>query len=95
MFALDVGATFRGHGIGTALIEAVEDEARCNGLKRVNLKVALGNVDADCLDEWLRYRRCGEPVIDRWTRSVGDGDIKQGEISYWVMIRGLQGSSKG
>ena len=85
MFALDVGAVFRSQGIGTALIKAVENEARRKGLKSVNLEVALQNPDALRLYERLGYRRTGERVVDRWTRLADDGDVDQVEDLSWVM----------
>ncbi len=95
MFALDVGAVFRSQGIGTALIKAVENEARRKGLKSVNLEVALQNPDALRLYERLGYRRTGERVVDRWTRLADDGDVDQVEDLSWVMTKELRGSSEG
>jgi ribosomal protein S18 acetylase RimI-like enzyme len=62
LFALDVGLRFRGRGIGTALIEAVERRARRQGLRGVNLEVGVDNGDAIRLYERLGYRRRGSPV---------------------------------
>ena len=74
LFALDVGPTFRGQGVGTTLIKAVEEQARHQGLKGVNLEVSVENADAIRLYERLGYRRLGEPVVDH-------------EELLWIMVK--------
>ena len=87
MLALDVGRAFRRQGIGTALIEAIEAKARREGLRSVNLEVALDNHAALHLYEGLGYRRSGEPLVIRWTRLTGDGRCEQVEEHCWVMVK--------
>ena len=89
MLALDVGRAFRRQGVGTALIEAVEGNARLKGLRSVNLEVALDNSAALLLYEGLGYHRLGEPVVNRWTRLTDDGICEQVEEYSWVMVKKL------
>ena len=60
LFALDVDTRYQNLGVGTALIAAVEEEARQRGLNRVNLEVGVANDDARRLYERLGYVLCGE-----------------------------------
>ena len=87
MLALDVGRAFRRQGIGTALIEAVERKARCEGLRCVNLEVALDNHAALHLYEGLGYHCLDEPVVNRWTRLTDDGICEQVEEHSRVMVK--------
>ena len=94
MFALDVGPAFRRQGVGTALIEVVEEKARRDGLGRVNLEVAIGNSGALRLYEKLGYNRLGEPVVDRWEQQRDDGSSKQVEGHSWVMVKDVVAPSE-
>ena len=94
MFALDVGPAFRRQGVGTALIEAVEEMARLAGLGNVNLEVTVDNPGALRLYERLGYHRMGEPVTDRWERPTEGGNSEQIEEVSWVMIKSLGAPSK-
>jgi ribosomal protein S18 acetylase RimI-like enzyme len=76
MFSLNVGAAFRRKGVGTALMEAVEQRARERGHQTVNLEVAVGNVDAVRL-----YKRRGY-------RCLRDGEVVAGELS-WIMLKSV------
>ena len=89
MFALDVGPAFRRQGVGTALIEAVEEKARRDGLGRLNLEVAIDNSGALRLYEKLGYNRLGQPVVDCWMQLAEDGSRKQVEEYSWVMVKDL------
>lgn len=89
MLALDVGHAFRRQGVGTALIEAVEAKARREGLRSVNLEVALANDAALHLYEGLGYQCLGEPVVNRWTRLTKDGRCEEVEEHSWVMVNEL------
>lgn len=89
MLALDVGHEFRRQGVGTALVEAVEDKARHEGLRSVNLEVALDNDAALRLYEGLGYQRLGEPVVNRWTRLSEGGECEEVEERSWVMVKEL------
>ena len=87
--ALDVGHAFRRQGVGTALIEAVEAKARREGLRSVNLEVALDNDAALHMYEGLGYQCLGEPVVNRWTRLTEDGRCEEVEEASWVMVKEL------
>jgi [ribosomal protein S18]-alanine N-acetyltransferase len=89
MLALDVGPAFRGQGVGSALIAAVEEEARRRDLKAVNLEVAVENADAIRLYERLGYRQVGEPFVDRWMRRRDDGGQEQVEERSLAMVKRL------
>ena len=87
MFAQDVGQASRGQGIGTALINAVEQRARLDEFACVNLEVAVDNAGAIRLDKRLGSVRCGPDVVDRWTRLTGEGDAQEVEDASWVMVK--------
>ena len=89
LFALDVGAAFRGRGVGTALVNAVEAAAADRALTEVNLEVAIENEDAIRLYERLGYQRLGEQVMDRWEQLLDDGGSRLVEEPSWVMIKSL------
>ena len=89
LFALDVGAAFRGQGIGTALVGSVETRVAEQALNQVNLEAAVENEDAIRLYEWLEYRRVGEPVMDSWERLHDDGSSELVEMPSLVMVRRL------
>ena len=89
MLALDVGTAYQRQGVGSELIKAVEQKARCEGLGKVNLEVALDNEGAIRLYERLGYRRTGMPVTDQWTRMTDDGRREQVEERSWVMVKNL------
>lgn len=81
LYALDVGVRFQNSGIGTALITAIEEEARRRGLNRVNLEVGEANHDARRLYERLGYAVCGEPEWDSWTVYRENGtEFEEGEM---------------
>jgi ribosomal protein S18 acetylase RimI-like enzyme len=94
MFTLDVGPAFRCQGVGTALIKAVEEKARCDGLGRVNLEVALGNAGALRLYGRLGYSSLGKPVVDCWEQLTDGGSCKQVEEYSWVMVKNLRTPSE-
>ena len=89
MLALDVGHGSRRRGVGTALIKAVEDKARREDLRSVNLEVALENCAALRLYKGLGYHRLPEPVVIRWTRLAEDGRCEEVEEESWVMMKEL------
>ena len=87
MFTLDVGQASRGQGIGTALINAVEQRARLDGFACVNLEVAVDNSGAIRLYERLGFVGCGPPVVDRWTRLTEEGEAEAIEDASWAMVK--------
>ena len=81
LFALDVDTRYQNLGVGTALIAAVEEEARRRGLNRVNLEVGETNGDASRLYERLGYVLCGDAEWDSWTAYREDGtEFEEGEM---------------
>ena len=54
--ALDVHAAYRGRGVGTALIGALESQAKLMGFSRVTLMVDLDNAPALALYEKLGFQ---------------------------------------
>ena len=87
MFALDVGIEFRGCGIGTALIRAVEAMAVDMGTSEVNLEVSVENEDAIRLYERLGFHRLPEQATDRWEQMSEDGSSRTVEEQSWIMIK--------
>lgn len=49
-----VDPAFRNQGVGSALLRAIEDAARANGLRTIQMEVGLRNTDGQTL-----YRRAG------------------------------------
>jgi ribosomal protein S18 acetylase RimI-like enzyme len=87
LFALDVGAEWRGHGIGTAIVEHVIEEARRRGLKRVQLEVRTDN-PARRLYHRLGFRRTGKAFMNSWLRFEEDGSkTRVEELSYRMVKR--------
>ena len=89
MFALDVGSAFRRQGIGSAFIKAAEQDARDRGLRKVNLEVAVEDLNAARLYERLGYQRLDEQIKDRWWKLADDGFSQQVEELSWVMVKTL------
>lgn len=87
MFALDVGIEFRGCGIGTALIRAVEAVAVDMGTSEVNLEVSVENEDAIRLYERLGFHRLPEQATDRWEQLRDDGSTMTVEEQSWIMVK--------
>lgn len=85
LFALDVGPAFRGRGIGTRLIGAVEDKAREQRFARVNLEVEVKNVDAIRLYERLGYLRLGQKFIETWMDTNEEGDYAEVQAEFLAM----------
>ena len=81
LFALDVGIRYQNRGAGTALIAAVEEDARRRGLNLVNLEVGETNDGARRLYERLGFVLCGEAEWDSWTAYREDGTtFEEGEM---------------
>jgi len=56
LYSIAVLPEYRRQGLGRTLLQAVEEGARRNGLKRIVLEVRISNVDARRLYESLGYR---------------------------------------
>ena len=89
VFALDVAEGFRNRGVGTALLSAVEDDARSRGHHSVHLEVATSNANAIRLYERLGYMSEDETIVDRWERLTSDGGREQVEELSYVMVKWL------
>lgn len=77
LFALGVVPDAQRRGIGTKLIEAVEQEACDRRLDGVYLAVAIDNFDAIRLYERLAYVRTGDPYTARWTWYGANGESRE------------------
>jgi ribosomal protein S18 acetylase RimI-like enzyme len=93
LFALDVSGALRRRGIGTALIAAVENEAKQRGYRGVWLAVGVENSDARRLYERLGYVADGELMTLRYTVPNGDGWRDVEEPSY-RMFRTFDGARR-
>ncbi len=89
LYALDVAEPYRRRGIGSALSEAVEAEARRRGLPEVHLKVALANREAIRLYRRLGYRQQGEAFTDHWSWTDRKGVQHSQEARSIVMTKPL------
>jgi ribosomal protein S18 acetylase RimI-like enzyme len=88
-FALDVGEAYRNRGIGTALLTAVEDEARRQSLSSVHQEVAVENTNAIRLYERLGYAKEPETIVDHWFRLTDDDERALMEDESYVMAKPL------
>ena len=68
LFALDTAPVVRRRAVGSALVHAVEREARLLSLGHVNLQVAVENAGAMGLYGNLGYKGIGQPIVDSWQR---------------------------
>jgi ribosomal protein S18 acetylase RimI-like enzyme len=85
LFALDTAPAVRRRGIGSALVNAVEREARLGSLGHVNLEVAIENSGAMELYRNLGYRRVGQPIVDSWQRHTPGRGWELVEGPAWIM----------
>jgi GNAT superfamily N-acetyltransferase len=77
LFALDVAEKLRSQGIGTRLIERVEDEARSRHLAGVYLEVSTQNKGARRLYDRLGYTPDGKPFLNSWFRYDAEGNVTE------------------
>ncbi|MYA60810.1 MAG: GNAT family N-acetyltransferase [Chloroflexi bacterium] len=89
LFALDVGTDSRRKGVGTALVNAVEEIATRGDLNEVNLEVGIDNEDAIRLYLRLGYQISGDVVMDQWTKLDDDGSSETIEEPVFVMVKKL------
>ena len=73
LFALDVAPSLQSRGIGTRLIERVEEESRSRGLGGVYLEVSIENHGARRLYERLGYEPDGKPFLNSYFRYDEEG----------------------
>lgn len=83
LFALDVGPNDRRQGIDTAVIPAVETEARRRGLGHVHLEVVLENERAIRLYDLLGDVR-GAEIVSAWWSIGDDGSRTQVQEQSYV-----------
>jgi ribosomal protein S18 acetylase RimI-like enzyme len=87
---LDAGTVLpelRSRGIGSRLLEHVEELARRRGRKQIVFAVAKGNLRAQRLYERYGYVRCGEKVA-RWTW-VENGQTVDVAVDVWKMQKDI------
>jgi ribosomal protein S18 acetylase RimI-like enzyme len=92
LFALDVSPALQRRGIGTALITAVENEAKERGFRGVWLAVAVENTNARRLYERLGYVADAELMTLRYSVPDGGGWRDVEEPSY-RMFRAFDGAT--
>jgi GNAT superfamily N-acetyltransferase len=84
---LEVTPARRGHGLGTALVAAVEQRAVELGYLRIDLGVALDNPDARRLYERLGYREWPHGTVeDTWTDPDEPGVVHHLHC-HWLVKR--------
>jgi len=84
---LEVGAAWRGRGVGTALVRAVERAAARRGHRQLLLGVAPGNARAKGLYGRLGYADWGGgPIVSRWTEPDGRGGIREASMTIDIMV---------
>ena len=90
IFRLEVRAEHRSHGIGAALVRALEALARSRGQARIGLGVGIANVRARRLYERLGYRPAQVPIyVDRCERPGPDGQTVISEERCIYMVKDL------
>jgi len=97
---LEVAGDWRGRGVGTALVRAVEQAAARRGHQRLLLGVAPENARAKGLYGRLGYADWGGgTIVSRWTEPDGHGGIRQASMTVDIMVttldpdRGLHGGA--
>lgn len=93
LFALDVSPALRGRGIGTALVAAVEEEARRRGLRGVCLDVGVENHGARRLYERLGYVGSGEVTTLYYSVPDGTGGWRDLEELNGRMFHTFEGGT--
>lgn len=83
-YAFRVMEMFRGHGIGTALIEEAERQVFERGYDWATIAVAKDNPDAQRLYERLRYRVFRDDAGE-WTYRDHNGVIRWVREPCWLM----------
>lgn len=87
---LEVAAAWRGRGVGTALVRAVERAAARRGHRRLLLGVAPDNAHAKLLYQRLGYADWGGgSIVSRWTEPDGHGGIRAASMTVDVMVTSL------
>lgn len=86
IFAFRVKLHYRNQGVGTILMNFIEDDLRHRGYKFVTLNVAKDNLDAQRL-----YRRLGYKVIGsrpgKWSYTDHEGKTHQVNEPAWRMMK--------
>jgi ribosomal protein S18 acetylase RimI-like enzyme len=89
LFALEVAPPLRRHGIGSAIVSHVVDEAWRRGLTRVYLEVRVDN-PARRLYHRLGFRRLGPEFSNAWWRFLDDGTQERVEEPSIRMVKRLK-----
>ena len=77
--AMAVDKELRGDGVGSALMDFVEDHARANGSTRLSLDVSAGNKGAHKL-----YEHCGMIIESQWPKR-----LKIPGLRFFRMVKAL------
>lgn len=77
LFALDVAVPQQNRGVGTRLIQQVEEIARDRYLGGTFLEVSVANAGARRLYARLGYRAEGAPFANQWNRYDADGNLAE------------------
>ena len=87
---LEVAVPWQRRGIGTALVQACEQEAVVRGHDVLLLGVGLDNPDAKRLYERLGYLDWGQgPIVTHWTEPDEDGSVRNVALDIDVMVRSM------
>lgn len=81
----------RSQGFGTALIAALEEQARARGHRQVRLDVETDNVRARRLYERLGYRATGAVSQEEWDQELPDGRVTRYCAECIEMIKDVDG----
>lgn len=95
LFALAVLPPLQNRGIGTRIIEAVEEEAQRRALGGVDLSVAIDNAGAIRLYERLGYAREAGITTHRWTWEGPDGEEREVVEDCYRMMKTLAPVAQG
>jgi GNAT superfamily N-acetyltransferase len=77
LFALDVAEPHRTQGIGTRLIQRVEETAAGRGCSGVYLEVSIENARARRLYARMGYRAEGAPFANQWNSYDPEGNVAE------------------
>jgi GNAT superfamily N-acetyltransferase len=94
-YALSVLPEHQSRGIGTRIVEAVEEEAQRRALGGVDLAVNIENEGAIRLYERLGYAREPGTVTNRWTWEGPNGEERDMVEECYRMVKRLARSQHG
>lgn len=86
LFALDVAPRQQSRGIGTRLIEWVEEQALTRGRAGVYLEVSTQNEGARRLYDRLGYQPDGKPFLNSWFQYDSEGNVVEEVVETVVRL---------